>query len=327
LNNDFGAALAGAAYQAVKTGDKEVTITFDASPAVVFGTTTVDVSTTAANVDIASSWSNKAVPHAGAPTDPAVMITATDVTSPTLTAAAFNDTDNNGVDLGDQIILTFSEAITVGSVGTGDFAQTGITFSGVTTFAKSAFDNKQLIITLDGTPSIAANATIDIRGFGTANISDAVGNKAMNLPTPLSITNVSVTDVTAPLITSATLVVAGQSQTVTIASGTTGTITLTGTTVKLSAGTITVSEDSVLSLTGGNGYTALSNAGLPTTQTLASGSNALNVISYLGSLDNGGDGVALDTLRAVIGSNTLTFTGTLTDKAGNVSNVSLTVTL
>ena len=330
LNNDFGAALAGAAYQAVKTGDKEVTITFAASPTVVIGTTTVDVTGTLANVDIASSWSNKAVPHAGTPADPAIVITATDVTSPTLTAAAFNDADDNGVDAGDQIILTFSEAITVSPlVGTSDFAQTGITFGGTPVISKSAFDNKQLIITLAGAPSIdATNAKIDIRGFGTANISDAVGNKAMNLATPLSITNVSLKDVTPPTITSATLVVNGQSQNVAVApGGLIGTITLVGTTEKLTAGTITVSEDSVLSLTGGTGYGVLTGFGLPTTQTLASGSNALNVIAYLGSLDNSGDGVSLDTLRAAIGSNTLSFTGTLTDKAGNVSAVSLTVSL
>lgn len=132
-------------------------------------------------------------------------------------------------------------------------------------------------------------------------------------------------DTTAPIINAASISVSSGSRTVTISSnGLHGSADLSGLsgTEKIVSGTINVSETSTLVLR--------ANAGIPieVSQALAAGSNTLEIIEYLSYLEIlvGPDGDSLSSLRAILGSSA-TFEGTMTDAAGNVSDVSLTVQL
>lgn len=132
------------------------------------------------------------------------------------------------------------------------------------------------------------------------------------------------TDYTAPKINGASINIEGVPYGVTMASdGLSGSVDLSEVpdTVQLTTGTLTVSEKSKLVL-----HTRI--PGIPeatvVNQELTSGDNELELFNVLSLV--GPDGVYLSTVRALYGSSAI-FEGTLTDEAGNVSNVSLTIGL
>lgn len=141
-------------------------------------------------------------------------------------------------------------------------------------------------------------------------------------------------DSTAPRITAATVTINGVNvKDVTIhANGLTGEIDLGKSPYnpldQITAGSIRISEDATLVLTFPippfDRTRPDDGKKLTITQDLKSGGNNLDVIDYLDGLDPAKNGVTLQTCIDDFG-NEVTFNGTLTDKSGNVSNVSLTV--
>ncbi|MNG02095.1 hypothetical protein D3C84_851030 [compost metagenome] len=127
-------------------------------------------------------------------------------------------------------------------------------------------------------------------------------------------------DTTAPKITAATV----NGKNVTVTDGVYGTVGLSDSD-KLTGGTISVSEDSTLTITSIEGIDLTGFSSLSFTQSLTFGSNTLDFIAKIASFDKKGDGVSMIALaRLDSGHNGLEVTGTLRDAAGNVSAVKLT---
>jgi len=130
-------------------------------------------------------------------------------------------------------------------------------------------------------------------------------------------------DTTPPTITAGSVMVSGAPYPVTISKdGLRGSINLQGlpATDKIATGTIDVSEDSEVAL-----QANIPNVGpIEVSQELVSGTNTLDLFNYFSLL--GPEGVSLGTLKEFFGSSA-SFAGTLTDDAGNVSNMSLTLKL
>ncbi|CAI6061867.1 S-layer homology domain-containing protein [Cohnella sp. JJ-181] len=106
-----------------------------------------------------------------------------DQAAPVIVDAEFKDTDQNGADAGDQIVIKFSEAVVlpIGS-GVGDLADdftlsttaSSGTFSANDTFVVSG---STVTVTLGATTSIKAGMQITISNTGVT-LQDASGNKA-----------------------------------------------------------------------------------------------------------------------------------------------------
>ncbi|GMK37831.1 hypothetical protein PCCS19_08850 [Paenibacillus sp. CCS19] len=145
------------------------------------------------------------------------------------------------------------------------------------------------------------------------------GNNNNNTTTPTIPSTPS--DTTAPTITGATI----EGRSVTLTGGTSGTISFQSDKF-LTQGTISVSEASTLTVTAVEGVTLTDYASLSTSQSLSAGSNSLNLITLLGSLDANSNGVGVAKLAQLDSDhNGLVISGTLRDNAGNSSNVTLTI--
>lgn len=140
------------------------------------------------------------------------------------------------------------------------------------------------------------------------------------MPTSTSTPGPSSGDTTAPSITAATV----NGQNVAVTGGANGTISLTGIDY-LETGTISVSEASTLTVTAIQGIDLADYPSLSFAQTLTAGSNTLDLIGKLGSLDSQGDGLSVNYLKMLSNSsNQLVISGTLKDIAGNSRAVTFT---
>lgn len=125
-----------------------------------------------------------------------------------------------------------------------------------------------------------------------------------------------------PEITALTVDVTEGKPVITLTSrGTNGTVNFSSLpeTALVTGGSVTVNRDCEIALTS---QTEKFPSGLSTTQQLVGGVNNLDIISYLGMLDAGQDGVSLKKLNQVFGA-TVDFYATLTDKNGRISYVTL----
>ncbi|KUO73700.1 MAG: hypothetical protein APF81_01995 [Desulfosporosinus sp. BRH_c37] len=111
---------------------------------------------------------------------------------PVITSAVFYDTDANGADVGDRMILTFDRNIgnaTSAAALADDFTlNTGSNLQ-IAAGAVSRYDNNKLAITLGTAATIAANPTINISATpGNVTLTDFYGNKAVPAASPVTVT-------------------------------------------------------------------------------------------------------------------------------------------
>lgn len=128
-------------------------------------------------------------------------------------------------------------------------------------------------------------------------------------------------DTTAPSITAATV----NNRNVAVTGGNNGTISFKSSDY-LTGGTISVSEASTLTITSIEGITLSDYPTLSFLQSLTAGTNTLDLISKLGDLDTGSNGVSVSLLKQLDSDhNGLVINGSLRDYAGNIRIVTLTI--
>ncbi|MBP3966658.1 S-layer homology domain-containing protein [Paenibacillus lignilyticus] len=128
-------------------------------------------------------------------------------------------------------------------------------------------------------------------------------------------------DTTAPSITAATV----NGRNVTVSDGVNGAISFKSS-AYLTAGTLSVSEASTLIITAIEGINLTDYPSLSLSQSLASGSNTLDLISKLAALDPQDDGVSMALLNQFDANHDgLVITGTLRDGSSNSRTVTLTI--
>lgn len=167
----------------------------------------------------------------------------------------------------------------------------------------------------------------------------ACTDKISELPTSINVKNTDGTIRSAytppgatagPTLTAGIITAADTDRNITIATGgLTGTLDLSSlaTTDTITTGSITVTTGATLTIsaiTGQDGtdhISLLTDNSKPVTQVLTTGANELSLITYLGTLDGGNDGVQIGYLRLLFG-NYITINGTL-----GTSNVSLVITI
>ncbi|MBD3921891.1 S-layer homology domain-containing protein [Paenibacillus sp. PR3] len=263
--------------------------------------------------------------------------TPSDTTAPTITGATINDVNVklNGVD--GTVGLRSSESLNKGTITVSEASTLTVTaVEGITLTDYAALSTSQTLVAGENKFNLIEKlGTLDHGGNGismallnsldknqdgfviSGTLRDSAGNS----------TNVTLTikaDDAKPNLTAATI----NGSPVTI-NNNTGSFTL-GADAYLKTGTITADENAAFKVTGIKGIVDLTAyPALTYSKDLRAGTaETLNLATFLGSADAQGDGLSVSQLKVLTGAaNSLTLTGTLTDEAGNVREVSLTLTL
>ncbi|SFT23773.1 S-layer homology domain-containing protein [Paenibacillus sp. BC26] len=183
---------------------------------------------------------------------------------------------------------------------------------------KQAIDLKLIDAGVDGS-KIATRADLVVGAYSGQQAYEVIkkAQEEANKPNPPLYAG----DTTAPSITAATV----NGRDVTVSGGTTGTISFKSS-AYLTAGTLSVSEASTLTITAIEGINLTDYPSLSFSQSLASGSNTLDLISKLAALDPQDDGVSMALLNQFdTNHDGLVITGTLRDGSSNSRTVTLTI--
>ncbi|SDW98110.1 S-layer homology domain-containing protein [Paenibacillus sp. CF384] len=185
-----------------------------------------------------------------------------------------------------------------------------------------AIDKKILPAGVDGS-KLATRQDLVIGAYGGQQAFEEIkkAQEEANKPTPPTTPVYGGGDTTAPSITAATV----NGRNVTVTGGVNGSISFKSS-AYLTEGTLSVSEASTLTITAIEGITLTDYPSLSLTQSLASGSNTLDLIDKLGALDPQEDGVSVSLLKQLdTNHDGLVVTGTLRDGSSNSSTVTLTI--